>query len=52
MLQQIVGGALVVSGFFMLALGPYDRLQIAAFTNLMRLVGLALMVAGALLLKG
>jgi len=51
MLEQITGGVLLVVGFFMFALGPYDRLQIGAFGRLARLVGLALMVAGVILIK-
>jgi len=51
MLEKILGGALLVVGFFMFALGPSDRIQIEAFGRLARVVGLALMVVGVILLK-
>jgi hypothetical protein len=51
MLEKILGGALLVAGFFMFALGPGGRLQIDAFGNMARLLGIAMMVAGAVLLK-
>lgn len=51
MLQQISGAALLVVGFFIFALGPFDRIQIEAFGRLARLVGLALMIVGVMLIK-
>jgi len=52
MFQQIAGGALLVLGFFVFALGPFDRIQIEAFARTARVVGLGMMVLGVLLIKG
>ncbi|MFH1623146.1 MAG: hypothetical protein ABIA12_01345 [Candidatus Aenigmatarchaeota archaeon] len=52
MLDKVAGVVLLVVGFFMFALGPYDRVQIEAFSRLARLVGLIMMIAGVVLLKG
>jgi len=52
MLDKVAGVVLLVAGFFVFALGPYDRVQIEAFARLARLVGLIMMVAGVVLLKG
>jgi uncharacterized protein YjeT (DUF2065 family) len=51
MLEKILGGILLVAGFFVFALGPAGRLQVEAFGRTARLVGLAMMVAGIVLLK-
>jgi uncharacterized protein YjeT (DUF2065 family) len=51
MLEKIFGGLLLVVGFFIFALGPFDRIQIEAFSRSARLVGLALMVVGVILIK-
>jgi len=51
MLEKILGGVLLVVGFFIFALGPSDRIQIEAFGRLARVVGLAMMVVGVILLK-
>jgi len=52
MLQQIAGGALFVLGFCIFALGPFDRIQIEPFSRTARVVGLGMMIAGVLLIKG
>ena len=51
MLEKILGGVLLAAGFFIFALGPFDRIQIEAFGRVARVVGLGMMVAGVLLIK-
>ena len=51
MLQQIAGVALFVAGFFIFALGPFDRIQIEPFSRTARVVGLGMMVVGVILVK-
>jgi|WetSurMetagenome_2_1015567.scaffolds.fasta_scaffold631621_2 hypothetical protein len=51
LLGAIVGGIVMLIGFFMLVFGPGDRLQLSEFGQMARIVGLVLMGVGIIIIK-
>ena len=51
MISKVFGGLLTVIGFFLLIGAPGDRAQILAYANTGRLIGIALMAIGIVLVK-
>lgn len=51
MLTKILGALSLAVGGFLLLFGPGDRVQIDAYGNMGRLIGLIMIVAGVLMLK-
>ena len=51
MILKIIGGGLVLFGFFLLMGAPGDRAQMVSYGNTGRLIGLIMMVIGILLIK-